>query len=962
MIKKKLYLTTCTLLIASLSILFVSCNLGQKYRNRETGQIEWPRVTNETKPWTRWWWHGSAVTDKDLTAALEAYRDAGLGGVEITPIYGVRGMEDQFIEFLSPEFMDKLTYALNEAKRLGLGVDLANASGWPFGGPWVAEEDVAKGIYTKTFKLQGGKSLTEKVKYIQTPLLRTQGRRKVTIEELKEPVTANPNMQELALDQVKYEKPLPLVVLTASKVGEDGFTETIDLTDSVKEGVLDWTAPEGDWIICALFQGDHGKMVERAGPGGEGLVIDHFSAGALRRYLDRFDEAFAGYDLSHLRYYFNDSYEVDDAVGEADFTPALFQAFEVLHAYDLRKYLPALLRLDNEDMNSRVLHDFRRTIDELLLTEYTKNWQQWAAEQGKGIRNQSHGSPANVLDLYAASDVPEIEGEDIINLKAAASAAHVSGRNLVASEACTWLNEHFESTLGQVKDAADDFFFAGVNHIVYHGTTYSPQDAAWPGWLFYAAVHFTPANSFWNDFEGLNHYVARTQSFLQAGRPSNDILLYFPIADYWSEPSRSRLCHLNTGNFFDGTTLKACGTYLSDNGYSWDAISDRQLLDVSFDATSFQVGGNAFKTILIPETHRMPIGTLEQLFALADEGATILFHKGLPTDVPGFGKLQESRQRMAQLNAGLIFTESNGLLVATHGKGKLVVSDDLNALAAYGGVIPESIYTSGLSFIRRVKEDGNMYYLLKNTSAQAFDGWITLNAAFASAGLYNPMTGQDGYAAVRDNAGKTELYLQLKPSETVAVETFQSTYNGRTYPYYKAGEGVVDLSNGWSVTFTKGGPELPATLSMDSLSTWTTFGPAYATFSGTADYTTRIPALSSSAAAWLLDLGEVHESASVYLNGNLMGTLIHAPYSLEIPVGQLKGDDELRISVSNLMANRIIDLDKREVEWRIFYNTNFNARKRTNAGKDGKFTAAHWEPRASGLTGKVTLTPLTGIE
>ena len=30
-----------------------------------------------------------------------------------------------------------------EAKRLGLGVDMATGTGWPFGGPWVAEEDAA---------------------------------------------------------------------------------------------------------------------------------------------------------------------------------------------------------------------------------------------------------------------------------------------------------------------------------------------------------------------------------------------------------------------------------------------------------------------------------------------------------------------------------------------------------------------------------------------------------------------------------------------------------------------------------------------------------------------------------------------------------------------------------------------------------------------------------------------------
>jgi hypothetical protein len=33
---------------------------------------------------------------------------------------------------------------------------------------------------------------------------------------LREPISANPNLQELALDQVRFEKPLPLQALVAT--------------------------------------------------------------------------------------------------------------------------------------------------------------------------------------------------------------------------------------------------------------------------------------------------------------------------------------------------------------------------------------------------------------------------------------------------------------------------------------------------------------------------------------------------------------------------------------------------------------------------------------------------------------------------------------------------------------------------------------------------------------------------
>lgn len=154
------------------------------------------------------------------------------------------------------------------------------------------------------------------------------------------------------------------------------------------------------------------------------------------------------------------------------------------------------MKSSSDDNNRRVIYDYRNTISELLLEEFTEQWRNWAKRQGKQIRNQAHGSPANILDLYAVSDIPEIEGSDVVNLKAAASAAHISGKDLVSSETATWLSEHFESTLGDVKNAVDKMFLAGVNHIFYHGTAYSSPDAPFPGWLFYAAVHFTPQNTF----------------------------------------------------------------------------------------------------------------------------------------------------------------------------------------------------------------------------------------------------------------------------------------------------------------------------------------------------------------------------------------------------------------------------------------------------------------------------------
>ena len=246
----KRIIKTATVLLVAVSL--CSCSEVQK------PQVEWPTITPEMKPWTRWWWMGSAVNEKDLNVALEAYQKAGLGGVEITPIYGVRGTEDQFVEYLSPEWVEHFTYTLREAKRLGLGVDLANASGWPFGGPWIDESKASKNMSSKVYRLKGGQTLTDVISYKQQPLVRMQSNRKLQTTDVKFPLAANQPRQEYAFDQVRYEKELPPLAVTANRISENGFKEVIDLTDKVIEGKLAWTAPEGEWMICALFQGDPG--------------------------------------------------------------------------------------------------------------------------------------------------------------------------------------------------------------------------------------------------------------------------------------------------------------------------------------------------------------------------------------------------------------------------------------------------------------------------------------------------------------------------------------------------------------------------------------------------------------------------------------------------------------------------------------------------------------------------------
>ncbi|HKP15087.1 MAG TPA: glycosyl hydrolase, partial [Gemmatimonadaceae bacterium] len=913
----------------------------------------WPMVTAETRPWTRWWWQGSAVNPADLTRNLEAFKRVGLGGVEITPIYGVRGAEQEFIPYLSPAWVSMLEHTLAQSTRLGLGVDMATGTGWPFGGPTVGDADAAKYVAWKRMTIKGGERRRDTISFMQQPLVRAVTGR-VEVSALKDPIAATPNLGALAIDQARFPKPLPLVAVVA--YSKNGGVE--DVTSRVSPtGVVDLTAFNGEWTLYAIFQGWHGKQVERAAPGGEGNVIDHFARQAITDYLRRFDRAFAGRNV-RVRSFFNDSYEVDDASGQGDWTTRMFDEFQARRGYDLRDHLPALLEGGTSDTARRVLSDYRQTVSDLVLDGFTKPWADWAHVRGSIVRNQAHGSPSNILDLYAASDIPETEGTEQTRLKFATSAAHVAGKRLASAEAATWLTEHFVTKLSDVRAALDNFFLAGVNHVVYHGSAYSPASEPWPGRLFYAAVEFNPQNSWWRDFAELNAYATRVQSFMQSGQPDNDVLLYFPIFDRFAERARVRGRESTSGGFsmpgaapaggftsqgfssqgtspmlldhfdaipaWDSSAFRSAAEQMLTRGYMYDYVSDRQLAGARVEVNALVTSGNArYKTVLVPASKFIPIETMEQLVRLAEGGATVAFYRGLPEDVAGLNDLEARRARLAAIKSTTLRLPSSTRDVQriSVGRGFVLVSSNLDELLDAAGARREPAVDLGLKLIRRRERDGATYFIV-NASGKSMDGWVPLTTTARSAAVYAAMHGTSGVGGVRRAGnGWVEVYLQFPAHASRIVRTYDTRdLQGAAWPYMEVAGPPVQVHGSWSLEFLSGGPTLPGKFAELTLGSWTALpGEAVKNFSGTARYRMEMPRPEvryEGTSSWRFDFGTVHESARIILNGKELGTFFGPWFRVDVPDAALLKNNVVEVEVTNLMANRIADLDRRGVAWK----------------------------------------------
>ncbi len=904
---------------------------------------DWPEVQTIHKPYTRWWWLGSAVDSANLTYNLEKLTEAGIGGVEITPIYGVQGNESRDIPYLSPRWMKMYVHTVEEARRLGMDVDLNNGTGWPFGGPDITPELAATRLLVRQWPVRAGHALPH---------------------------------------PIVPEEPAQAEVFTLSRLvaySPDG-SRKLDLTDQVSpEGRLLWTAPEAEndsravWTVYALFNGKTLQKVKRAAPGGEGLVMDHFSKAALATYLRRIDSAFKASGAPAPRNFFNDSYEVH----RADWTPDFPAEFSARRGYKLEDYLPALLANDSTDVSRRVVSDYRQTVAEVFMDNFVTPWTEWVHGMGSLVRNQSHGSPGNLVDIYASVDIPECEtfgrtrfdipglavdsgmrlnDSNPAVLKFASSAAHIAGKPLTSAETFTWLTEHFRTALSQCKPEIDQMFASGVNHVFFHGTPYSPRDAEWPGWLFYAAINMSPTNSIWKDAPAFFRYIARCQSFLQQGQPDNDFLLYVPIYDFWNDWRGDRFMPFSIHNMlamipeFDRTVAE-----IMDAGYDLDYISDTFIASLRYENGELVTsGGSRYKALIVPDNRLMPTETLEKILALTRQGATVVFSDRYPADVPGLSDLAARRKTMDKLRDELPEASFGKVTVHPLGAGNIVTGKGYGELLAMTEAVPEAFKTGfGGQYVRRKTEDGNIYFftLLRNAEV---DGWVTLGREAASVMLFDPMTGRKGLARTRTENGQTQVRLQLRPDQSVILRTFrEETVEAEPWEYLEPQTEPLALAHGWSLKFVESEPAVGGTFVTDTLCSWTMVDDRNAAVNmGTARYTTAFDLPETKADEWLLDLGDVRESARVRINGQDAGTLWAIPFTAQVGRFLKPGRNTLEVEVTNLPANRIADYDRRGVKWRKFKDINIVSIFYK------PITFDTWATAPSGLLGPVTLTPM----
>jgi len=689
---------------------------------------------------------------------------------------------------------------------------------------------------------------------------------------------------------------------TAASEGENFSTpsDVVDVTEFVKDGVLTWTAPEGTWKIFRFGFSLTGKQNHPATAEATGLEVDKLDPIAWTKYfhtyLDMYKKASGGMiGQKGIQYVLNDSYEAE----QETWTPAMFEEFSSRRGYDLKSWMPALAGevLCSPEQTDAFLYDFRQTIGELIADNYSLLTKIAVEDYGmKGRYTEAHEAgrvyPVDGMDVKATAAVPMsaqwVAASWIMDRrnggynrtvymaddKESSSVAHIYGQNVAAAESMTdWGEPAYSDHPGNLKYIADLELAYGITRFVIHESAHQPLDDYSPGFSLGGIGTWFNRHVTWAEMAGTwVDYMSRSSFMLMAGKNAADILYYY------------------------GEDSNICTEFGQDPqpvpfGYQWDYCSPNALKDmiVCKNGKLASKSGVEYKVLWMDRNvDYMTVSVLKKLSELAKAGAWIGGAK--PKDTP---TLVDDKAEWQSL-VGEIWGGNYPNVIET---------TSLQAFLDKAGVAPDVDIEEGYRFLHRTMSDAEVYWINKPSKE-----YKTVTLSFRTSGrrpeLWHPDNGTVEQVSYKVLDGRTEVTLPLVPDDAVFVVFSGKGQESETVAP-KTENTLVTVETPWTVKFQeKRGA--PAEATFETLKSYTEsdeFGIKY--FSGVASYLNTIN-VAGVGSKTVIDLGNVHELAEVYVNGQYCGTAWKEPFKVDVTSAIKEGENSIEVKVANNWCNRLI--------------------------------------------------------
>jgi len=701
------------------------------------------------------------------------------------------------------------------------------------------------------------------------------------------------------------------------------FEKSINLTDKcAPDGTLTWDVPEGTWKIVRLGQTTTGI------PCFVGLLTDYMSKSATAQNFDVLKgiiEDAGPLAGKTFKYLVEDNVEIE---GMYSWTPGMLEEFKKRCGYDATPYLAAMSGeiVGNVEITDRFLADIRRTIADCVADNHYNHWATLSHAKGIKVRAEAGGQHHPRLMCndgllnQSKMDIPVAEfwannfwrenqfdpqnhhsvekkgwdeGAQNVNGKQAASAAHLYGKKIVASEAFTSLGSrsHWAQGPDDLILNANIAFCEGINSFTIHGSaTSGPKDGK-PGKAFAAGSHFNQNITWWNmAAEPFLTYLNRCQYMLQQGLFVADVLYY---------TGDEIPCYVPPKNIDPSRGF----------GYDYDVCNT----DILLNRLSVKNGlivlpdGMSYRMLVLPERPIWSLAALQKIDELVSAGATILGPKPLRTNsLMGYPQSEEQ----LKIIADKLWIQKKV------GKGRVISKLTINEVLIKDGIVPDFSFQSEndndlFDYIHRKIGDQDIYFIINRRATTAHadfkfrvkgkqpEIWNAINGEIRLAGKFN----EDEHA--------TTLPLELTPYGSLFIvfsNPGSKSKNVVQTDNYLKFKPLLKLEGSWKVSFdtTWGGPNA---VLFDTLMSWTARPESTVKYySGEASYkkTFDLPANIVENKRISLTLGRVKNVAEVWLNGKNLGVVWCEPYQVDITNAVKQEGNILEVKVVNLWNNRLV--------------------------------------------------------
>lgn len=697
------------------------------------------------------------------------------------------------------------------------------------------------------------------------------------------------------------------------------------------------TLPPGQWRILRFGHTSTGHT-NATGGAGKGLECDKFSEQAVQKQFDNwFAAAFTATDpelarrvLTHMHI---DSWECGSQNWSRNFAPE----FQRRRGYDLMPWLPVMagFPLESREKSEKILHDVRTTINELVqevfFNTFSKNARayncRFSAECVAPTMMSDGMQHFRYVDLpmgeFWLNSPTHDKPNDMLD---AISGARIYGKKIVQGEGFTQLRTTWNEHPAQLKPLLERNFAMGLNKLFFHVFVHNPYTDKAPGTtLDGIGLYFQRDQTWWKQGKAFVEYITRTQALLQTGHPVVDIAVFAgeeipgraltpdKLTEYLpgligekklrEEAVRKAnagqpIREMPTGVFHSANIFDPAEWVNPLNGYSYDSFNKDALIRLA-KAENGKLkfpGGSEYQVVIFPKENAYSEKTKQKIKELRKNGVNI---PTLPVVTPGNSAFTASEKMRKPGNAAfptpdLIAPEA---IAWTHRRDE---NTDIYFVANQQDTQRElSISVRIDSRAKRLESNqqspsGNNANLSENKDSRVF----------LLPQVWDPVTGTKMHFEWESQGDRTLIHLTLAEYGSAFIvflpektETEQSAALTTT---------TISLDkNPWQLTFLRN----KLSISSDSLFDWSLHtDPRIRYYSGTVVYRTQFEWDGTTSGA-KLDIRELHNLATVRINGADCGTIWTKPYSSDISKALKKGTNTLELEVTNTWANALLGSD-----------------------------------------------------